>query len=54
MDNNADIDYLRDCLKLSESERFIRCIELSEFLININPFFSIQLKNDNPNVFELK
>lgn len=54
MDVNVDIDYLKDCLLLTPSERFIRCIELTEFLAKNNPYYSIQLENDHPKVFELK
>jgi hypothetical protein len=53
MDADIDIDYLKDCLKLSAEERFIRCAEFSEFCAAFNQHHVFELENNNPGIFTL-
>ena len=53
MDPDIDIDYLKDCLKLSAEERFIMCAEFSEFCSEFNQFYLHALENDNPDIYAL-
>ena len=53
MDEDVDIDYLKDCLKLSTEERFIRCAEFSEFCSAFNLYRILELENDHPDIFTL-
>ncbi len=53
VDSNIDIDYLKECLKLTAEERFIRCAEFSEFCSEFNQHYLFELENNNPDIFKL-
>jgi hypothetical protein len=53
IDKAIDLDYLKDCLKFSCEERFIRCAEFSEFCSAFIQHHMFELGNDNPDIFTL-